>query len=423
MSGFSSRTLIRGKLALESRSWTLKDGTTQSAFRIRIRQKKVKQYAYITCESQTENAAIQEAHEKFSEYQSSLRDGRDIRESRRRLPNFVSEFLSFHDQRVKNGAITELRLHFLRHHLKTLNRFWEVQKKPDIERLCELIDYEWHKWRQPQKTINTKRPLSSATRKAELNDIRQFYLWLREKGLVDVVPKKPDIKVEHRGTRFPAEYYRKVLRAAAKSSRNGNTPRLRYIYINYYHLILLLYGTGMRVLESRNLRWTDISKDGEDTLLYLHGKNKERTIQVPPRIAFYLNRLRNYKKEQDPDYDDQVSFVFSDYGSMEPPKKYNAQVLREWCENAGMPQPLRSKIQFTSFRHDFVSRSLINGVDSLSIAKYVGSSQRMIERVYSHLLTRPLYEIIHKGTPEDALRGRQTTPKFMDKGKTENPDP
>jgi site-specific recombinase XerD len=418
MSGFSSRTLLRGKLALESRSWTLKDGSTQSAFRIRIRQKKVKQYAYITCDSQTENAAIEEAFAKYSEFQSKILDGTDIRISRRKLSTFAEQFIEHHSQRVKNGVITPTRLVFIKYHIKLLLEFWEFHKRPDIEDTCELINTDWDKWRRPQKSKTSGRELSASTRKNELDNIRMFFLWMREKNVTETIPQKPEIKVNNRGRRFPAEYYRKVLRAATKSIRETKISRIKFIRINYYHLILVLYGTGMRVLESRNLKWNDISKDGDDTLLYIHGKSKERTIQVPPRVGFYLRRLLEYKKTQDPNYDVVNSHVFSDWQSDKPPNTYNAPVLRKWFVEAGIPNP--ETLQLTSFRHDFVSRSLIAGVDSLSVAKYVGSSQRMISEVYSHLLTRPLYEIIHRGTPDVALEGRQTTPKFMSKTESEN---
>ena len=69
--------------------------------------------------------------------------------------------------------------------------------------------------------------------------------------------------------------------------------------------------------------------------------------------------------------------------------------------------------QYVCFRHKFITDALRNGVHSLQVAKYTGTSQLMIEKTYEGLIPKDVFDLVFKEVPDSALAAKQTMPKFL----------
>ena len=69
--------------------------------------------------------------------------------------------------------------------------------------------------------------------------------------------------------------------------------------------------------------------------------------------------------------------------------------------------------ELVCFRHKFITDALNNGVHSLAVANYTGTSQQMIEKTYSGLVAGDIYNLVFKNASNDSLS--RNAPKWLNK--------
>ncbi len=404
--------IIPKKLALIDRVWTNADQSkTTQTYMARLWQPAVKRYSFIKLESTSVHNAKQECFEHWTKHAGDIKDGRDIGSYHRKLRTFIDEFLEIQRSRARNKQITEKRAQVIGHHLVSLEKFWASESKPTLDELSRLYEIKWQNYRSVQKAEKTGKILSARYRNNETNSHKQFFRWCETERYSSRIPKVKDLKVKRTNAPFPAEYYPKLLSVTRESIKNGRNPRIRYEHMNYRYVILLMSGIGCRVLECKNLRWTDIDVRKNGIFLYLHGKDKERTIRIPDRVYGHLMDLRKYKDEHHPNYNEEdYPHIFNTWLSPTATNHYAGEVRRRWMAATGMPNP--DDYELVCFRHKFITDALNNGAHSLTIASYCGTSQKMIEDTYSGLVDTQVYDLVFKNTPDDALT-RNETPKWL----------
>jgi integrase len=406
----STIPILRGKLSLVQRQWTNKSGDIQFRYYARIRQPHLKKYAELTLQSRNEDAAREEAFQHYAKFQSNIEKGTDISVRRQNYLHFQKLFLEHQTKRARDKQITDKRVLVLKHCLKSLQAFYRHKKKPNLDNLAEFYDREFNDWRSNQKVQTTKKQLSVAFRNNEINTHKQFFTWAKEQGYCDRQITIPNLKIRRDPKRFPYRHYRKLVVACLRDIKGAQNIKNQWQKMNYYHLILLMNGIGCRVAETKNMRWTHIHQSNDGTLIDISGKNKQRTILLPPRVAGHLQRLKEWKIANGRDYDTSKAFIFSDYNKIETSKHYSPDTRRNWFRLAGIENWYN--LEWVSFRHDFISRTLTGGVDSLSVAKYCGTSQAMIEQTYGHLTSKETYANVFRNVSDDALKAKEP-PKFM----------
>ena len=302
----ASHTLLRGKLGLDERSWTNKDGSVSSRYRAYIWNSLLKKKTYITLKAENLDKAKEEAYLIYYKHCEDIANGNDISTKRKGLDFFIKEFIQHHTERANNKEkITHKRVEVLGYCLKSLSRFWLEKKKPDLDFLATLHAKEFLSWRREQTALLTGKKISKRTLNNEVQVHRQFYIWSHKSGfsttLLQTKPPQIDNYQDRTNEPFPEVSYRRLLRVAQKDIEETHNTKRKWSKVNYYYLILLMNGIGCRVIEARNLKWRDIrkGKDGK-TRLFLQGKNKRRDILIPPRVAEHLDRLKLFKKTQAP---------------------------------------------------------------------------------------------------------------------------
>jgi len=69
--------------------------------------------------------------------------------------------------------------------------------------------------------------------------------------------------------------------------------------------------------------------------------------------------------------------------------------------------------EFVCFRHLFITNALNGGTDSLFVAKYCGTSQAMIEKTYSNMVRKDVFELVFKSRPTESLEKKGGIPKHL----------
>jgi len=403
------RQLIPKRLTLIKRTWTNKTGHASYAYRARIWQDQIKKNVEITLKSRDESDACQEAFEVFSKHASDISEGKDIANRRKKLPFYTEKFLEHTRDRVELSEITAKRGEVIGHNLKSLIEFSNLHKSPDLDRLSALYDNNFMKWRAKHKAKITKKQLSKRYLNSELVAHKQFFNWAIKEGFSNRPIQQETLKLKRANVPFPKEHYMKLLSVALKELEEAPNRRIKWEIMNYRTLILLMNGIGCRVVETKNLKWSDIKKKKDHktgkqrTELYIHGKDKERTIRIPERVAGYLEDLRKFKKKFGHDFwsEEKCPHIFSSWRSPKTSNQYDARMRRRWMKKAGVKNP--EDYEFVCFRHKFITDSLNNEVHSLAVAQYTGTSQRMIEKTYSGLVSNQIYSLVFKNAPEQSL--------------------
>ena len=405
--------IIPKKLALILRKREGANGVSTTNYRARIWQVKQKRYAHLTIDAKNQSDAIEKAIEKYSSLVGDINLGRDIGHRRRHLQNYIDEFLEIQINRARDGQITLKRSEVIKHHLRSLVRFYEEEKKPNLDELTRRYEFKWHNWRSQQKVQLTGKPLSPRFRNNEVNTHKMFFRWCERMEYLTRLPQLEDLKLKRTNEPFPEKYYNALLKASREDINHWNKKNFRIAWelMNYRYVILLMSGIGCRVLECKNLKWTDIKERKDGVYLYIHGKDKERTIRIPERVYGHLMDLRKWKESKVPDYNPtSYPYVFNAYNKPKTSNHWAGEVRRRWCRAAKVPNP--NDYELVCFRHKFITKALTEGAHSLTIANYCGTSQLMIERTYSGLVPAQVYDLVFKNVPDDAL-SRNETPKWL----------
>lgn len=216
---------------------------------------------------------------------------------------------------------------------------------------------------------------------------------------------------------FTAEEYIELCRYIRKwqyKAREGHEFEVRSLLRDY---VLLVANTGIRPgTEGMNLKWQHIMLVKQDNVEYLTlnimGKtNRMRAIQVRPKVAGYLRRIQMRDDELKHMTFKQLiaasvdKYVFrvndkdmtSNFGRMFKRLLTEAELLVD--KRSGNDRTLYC------LRHYYATAMITKGrVTTAQLAKYMGTSEAMIEKHYGHLnLQRIAGKFAGMGTLDDIL--------------------
>lgn len=199
--------------------------------------------------------------------------------------------------------------------------------------------------------------------RTELATLRQCLRWAFENDLIDRNPLK--------ALRLPKNSSRDstiTLSQHRQLCRNANRQ--------FKMLLRFAWLTGCRPVELRSLKWSDISKDLSIAVLENHktrGKtDKPRVIYFPEQARSLLKSMRRRKRS---------GYVFRNTHGDPWTKDSIVCAMRRLRKRAKL-----SDVVTYSYRHTFVTRALLSGIDIATVAELAGhSSTDMVSRVYGHL--------------------------------------
>lgn len=141
-------------------------------------------------------------------------------------------------------------------------------------------------------------------------------------------------------------------------------------------VIALLYGTGMRIGELRNLQWQDIERKNNRILIRQGKGSKDRYTLLSPTIIKHLeDYYRTYQTR---------TFVFGSKQMKGKPLYIRSlqTIVNAAMVQAGFPS---GKYTAHTLRHSFATHLLDNGCDMHTIQILLGHSDVRTTMVYLHL--------------------------------------
>lgn len=219
---------------------------------------------------------------------------------------------------------------------------------------------------------------------------------------------------------FTVEEYKKLyqyMRKWVKEAREGNERAVRDLLRDY---VLILANTGMRAgTEAMNLKWqhiTIVKQDGQEYLtLNIKGKTKKmRAIQVPHRVAVYLQRIQMRDEElKHLSFYELIDASVNKYVFRVNGRDMTSnfgKIFKRLLEAAGLLVDRRSGKDRTLYclRHYYATlRITIGDISTAQIADYMGTSEKMIQEHYKHLnLQRIANKFVGSGNLATALKAK-----------------
>ena len=217
---------------------------------------------------------------------------------------------------------------------------------------------------------------------------------------------------------FTAEEYVALytyMRIWVKEGRKGHETFIRNLLRNY---ILIVANTGIRPgTESMNLKWqhiTFVKQDGIEYLTFnIKGKKKKmRAIQVPHRVAAYLERIQKLNPELNKmTFRELIAASLDEYVFRVNGKDKTSdfgKIFKTMITKAGLLIDARSGREKTLYclRHYYATLMITKGrVTTAQLAGYMGTGETMIEDHYGHLnLQKIADKFVGLGSLDEVLR-------------------
>ncbi len=195
------------------------------------------------------------------------------------------------------------------------------------------------------------------------------------------------------------------------------------------HCFMILANTGLRIGELRNLRWCDLSKRpakrADGTVGYYRIGYARKSKTIPHEFAFnpgceaslsqiYRNRTSELKELADGPNDpapNREEFIFCHPdGSLIESYRRSFKSLLDY---AGVPVLKDGKARtIYSLRHYYATRQLRKEASIHLLARQMGTSVEMLEKHYSHVMTRTVAEQVTKAAATNLVTEDELSTPF-----------
>lgn len=279
----------------------------------------------------------------------------------------------------------EMKEVFLRY-LITERHYSELTKKAYEEDITEFSDFlaatgdtQYEKVTLQDVRIFlgelSQRELSRNTISRKISSLRAFYQFLLKNQAVTENPFSY-IHLKKKTLRLPRFFYEKEMDALFQAVK-GEKP----LDFRNEALLEVLYGTGIRLSECKNIQLKDI--DFDLSIVLIHGKgNKERYVPFGHYAAValqeYLRKGRSllmtkYHKEHDylfvNQYGDQLSASGIEY------------ILNQIIKKSSLTADIHPHM----LRHTFATHLLNNGADLRTVQELLGHASLSSTQIYAHV--------------------------------------
>ncbi|MFM9846209.1 MAG: tyrosine recombinase XerC [Hyphomicrobiaceae bacterium] len=235
--------------------------------------------------------------------------------------------------------------------------------------------------------------LESRSLARTMSALRQFFRWLEAEGTVKnrAVLRLALPKVPH-GIPKPL-----TLEKAAAVVTDGMEAKLDWIAARDLAVLLLLYGSGLRVSEALGLKRQDAPTPERD-VLRIHGKGgKERLVPVLPVTQEAIERymaLCPYPLKPDTPL-----FLGAKGGPLSP--RIIQLLMEDLRDSLGLPETATPH----ALRHSFATHLLRAGADLRQIQELLGHASLSTTQIYTEVDRERLLEVYDAAHP----RGRDAT--------------
>ena len=364
--------------------------------RIRIPGKD--KYKFVSLKTPIESEARERALEADADLRFRLKHNIPI--FNRLFSQVAADFSAFQKDRAQAGQITMHRWRVMDSHIRSqLNRYVGSTQitliGPD-----RWSDYPI--WRHKNGKGRSGGAVSDGTIRDEMATFRSIMAFAASKRIIPeshVFKERLPISKASREEFTPEEY--RALHTFARTQWVKKAPN---DYSGWhrrmaYEFILIMTNTGMRPSEARNLCWRDVAlrsdKQGRRfVVLHVRGKGKSRALVASSKVGDYLHRVKELSRATAPE-----DPVFSTYDGRKAATLYHGLIEAVLTKSKLFHSSSGSRRSTYCFRHTYATFRLMEGVDSLFLAKQMGTSVKMIEDHYGHITPTKNAERILQGLP------------------------
>lgn len=298
----------------------------------------------------------------------------------------AAEFSAFQKERAEAGQVTMSRWRSIDSHIRSqLNPYMGTRQ---ITLIGEALWKAYPIARKRTGKGNGRDVVSDATIRAEMTTFRAIMAYAFEKKLIASISAfkaVPGLKKVSREEFTPTEYRKLHTFARTKWVKEAPNKHVGWYRNMTYWFVLVMTNTGMRPPEARNLRWRDVAvradkKGRQFVAMNVRGKAKFRTLVASMRVAEYLDRVRDMSPATEPD-----DPVFCTHDGRVAVSLYNSPITHLLEQSKLLFSVSGSRRSTYCFRHTYATFRLTEGVDSLFLAKQMGTSVKMIEDHYGHV--------------------------------------
>lgn len=298
----------------------------------------------------------------------------------------AAEFSAFQKERAEAGHITMSRWRSVESHIKSqLNPYMGARQ---ITQIGEALWKAYPIARKRTGKGNGRDVVSDATIRAEMTTFRAIMAHAAEKKLIanlSAFKTVPGLKKVSREEFTPREYRKLHTFARTTWIKKAPNKHVRWYWGMTYWFILVMTNTGMRPPEARNLRWRDVAirtdkKGRQFVAMNVRGKGKFRTLVASMKVAGHLDEIRKLSPAKGPD-----DPVFCTHDGRVAVSLYNSPINHLLKDSKLLFSVTGSRRSTYCFRHTYATFRLTEGVDSLFLAKQMGTSVKMIEDHYGHV--------------------------------------
>lgn len=271
-----------------------------------------------------------------------------------------------------------------------LNQFLEFCNENEIVNVEDITPNIIKKYIITQQKKGNK----PTTTNTKLQRIKAFLNYMVE---IEVITKSPadkisrakeDIKIEV----FTDYHIKQMLTYYRRIRRRENA----FWAYRDYTLILTMLGTGIRLTESTNLKWSDV--DFKNQTLSIFGKNrKQESVPVTEKL---LKELSAYKVYCEQLFGDYTTYVFTDKDG----KQLTANAIKCIFKRLSSVMNFKDvRVSAHTFRHSFCQRCIMSGMSTFAIQKLMRHSSIAVTEKYAAMWGNDLKEQNDKFNPLNSL--------------------
>ncbi|MCP4548789.1 MAG: tyrosine recombinase XerC [bacterium] len=228
-----------------------------------------------------------------------------------------------------------------------------------------------------------RRPISERTIARKLSALRCFYRFLKLRGLLTTDPAAL-VQIPKTAKTLPVFAEEGWVHRMMALPDTKNPAGLRDKTI-----LELLYGTGLRLSELRNLKRDDLNLP--DGLFRIFGKGgKERVVPLQGEAERWLKRWLAA------DASGEDEFIFPGRRSGRP---LGSRTIQRVVERYLKQVATLSRMSPHVLRHSFATHLLARGADLRSIQEMLGHASLTSTQIYTHVTTEKLKAVHRKAHP------------------------
>ena len=229
--------------------------------------------------------------------------------------------------------------------------------------------------------------ISSATIKRRVSTIRNFYLFLQKREVINFIV--PEIKTPKIGIKLPnyltIEEVDKLLSVPDINTFKGLRDKT---------MLEIMYSCGLRVSELISLKKKDINI--KNSFIRIIGKgNKERIIPIGEIALEYLNKyfeLLSYNSKLN-----NSKNVLINKNGLPLTRQYFFKIIKYYSIKAN----INKNISPHTLRHSFATHLLENGAPLIAVKNLLGHESINTTQIYTHVNERKLVSVIDNNFKND----------------------